>query len=246
MSTSRDAALARQLLQDDMQAMMSADEELARQLQEELNGVPSPPNVLFNPLRPLGFRESREDSPETSSPEAHSPPPFPMPMPRGRHYPGRPMFARGEEMRRRRGRPGGANLPQGEFDPDERLLAGGHPEDFLSIMHDPSLMLLMLLLRAPDTLNEGGVDLEDYEGLWELAERLGEVRRRGITEEEINQLPTHKFKSESAKVEFGAAAAEANAVQCQICLVDFEVGDSLRSIPCKHDFHKGCIDEWLK
>ncbi|KAK7462655.1 hypothetical protein BaRGS_00038306 [Batillaria attramentaria] len=140
----------------------------------------------------------------------------------------------------------GANLPQGEFDPDERLLAGGHPEDFLSIMHDPSLMLLMLLLRAPDTLNEGGVDLEDYEGLWELAERLGEVRRRGITEEEINQLPTHKFKSESAKVEFGAAAAEANAVQCQICLVDFEVGDSLRSIPCKHDFHKGCIDEWLK
>ena len=33
------------------------------------------------------------------------------------------------------------------------------------LQNDPSLMLLMLLLRAPETLyqNEAGVDLDDYE-----------------------------------------------------------------------------------
>ena len=80
------------------------------------------------------------------------------------------------------------------------------------------------------------------QGLWELAERLGEVRRRGISEDQLNQLPTLKFKSPNVE----AAATGAGSTQCQICLVDFENGDCLRCIPCKHDFHKDCIDEWLK
>lgn len=33
--------------------------------------------------------------------------------------------------------------------------------------------------------------------------------------------------------------------QCSICLMDFEVGDSLRSMQCSHRFHMACIDQWL-
>ncbi|KAL8600819.1 hypothetical protein ACOMHN_056477 [Nucella lapillus] len=108
----------------------------------------------------------------------------------------------------------------------------------------------MLLLRAPDSLHQNDatdVDLDDYEALWDLAEELGEVRRRGITEGEIDSLPTRKFKSPGSDDEASdASAAEPRALQCQICLVDFENGDCLRCIPCKHDFHKDCLDEWLK
>ncbi|OAY24276.1 uncharacterized protein LOC110605224 isoform X3 [Manihot esculenta] len=36
------------------------------------------------------------------------------------------------------------------------------------------------------------------------------------------------------------------AAQCYICLVEYEEGDSMRLLPCHHEFHRACIDKWLK
>eukprot|EP00257_Ricinus_communis_P015607 XP_015573563.1 uncharacterized protein LOC8259116 [Ricinus communis] len=36
------------------------------------------------------------------------------------------------------------------------------------------------------------------------------------------------------------------AAQCYICLVEYEEGDSMRILPCHHEFHRTCIDKWLK
>jgi glycerol-3-phosphate acyltransferase PlsY len=33
---------------------------------------------------------------------------------------------------------------------------------------------------------------------------------------------------------------------CSICISEYEQGDSLRQLPCKHHFHVSCIDEWLR
>ncbi|GBG23879.1 E3 ubiquitin-protein ligase RNF149 [Hondaea fermentalgiana] len=42
--------------------------------------------------------------------------------------------------------------------------------------------------------------------------------------------------------EFDSAAP---ASECAICIVDFEVGDPVRTLPCKHTFHRECIDPWF-
>lgn len=33
---------------------------------------------------------------------------------------------------------------------------------------------------------------------------------------------------------------------CSVCLVDYTEGEELRVMPCKHFFHKACVDRWLK
>lgn len=102
-------------------------------------------------------------------------------------------------------------------------------------------------LEIQSWLNPGAVGdpvMGDYESLLALAERLGEVSR-GLTDSEISQLPTSKHQGQALGGE-GASAMPDDLPQCNICLTDYEHGDKMRNLPCKHDFHKDCVDQWLK
>jgi len=34
--------------------------------------------------------------------------------------------------------------------------------------------------------------------------------------------------------------------RCSICMASYEAEELLRTLPCKHEFHAQCIDEWIK
>jgi len=33
--------------------------------------------------------------------------------------------------------------------------------------------------------------------------------------------------------------------QCRVCLRRYAPGDLVRRLPCRHHFHRACIDQWL-
>jgi len=61
-------------------------------------------------------------------------------------------------------------------------------------------------------------------------------RRGRLSRRKLNQLPIVKFKHEEHADLYDC---------CAICLEDFKNGDKIRELPCKHGYHKSCIDPWL-
>ena len=81
------------------------------------------------------------------------------------------------------------------------------------------------------------VETENYEALLNLAERLGEAKPRGLARTQIDQLPSYRFAGE---IEEGGQST------CVICMCEFETRQTLRVLPCSHEYHAKCIDKWLK
>ncbi|PPD69452.1 hypothetical protein GOBAR_DD33672 [Gossypium barbadense] len=44
----------------------------------------------------------------------------------------------------------------------------------------------------------------------------------------------------------GASRLGISYSRCYICLLEYEEGDSMRIFACNHEFHRTCIDKWLK
>lgn len=71
---------------------------------------------------------------------------------------------------------------------------------------------------------------------------------RGLDPEAIERstvVTTANPKTAVGKVARGGGALEEHC-KCMICVELFCKGDSLRTLPCLHRYHRSCIDEWLR
>ena len=65
----------------------------------------------------------------------------------------------------------------------------------------------------------------------------------GATEAEINRLPRRTIEANDDLLSRLGVGGQQQ--QCSICLEQFQVGETVRTIPCFHTFHSSCIDPWL-
>jgi hypothetical protein len=110
---------------------------------------------------------------------------------------------------------------------------------------DPVLQLMLHSLMQQEggggmhahTHNHGDhVDGMDYE---QLLQAFGDgTENLGATLGQISQLPEYVLGNPEMEL-------PEDAQTCYICLEKFEKGETRKTLPCLHGFHKLCADKWL-
>ncbi|CAM8889330.1 unnamed protein product [Rhodiola kirilowii] len=86
------------------------------------------------------------------------------------------------------------------------------------------------------------IDNMSYEELLALQERIGYVST-GLSEEELaksRKIATYRVKRRKT-----TKHKEVDS-RCSICQEEFQTGEKMGSLKCKHSYHVLCIDQWLR
>ncbi|XP_051148735.1 E3 ubiquitin ligase BIG BROTHER-related-like isoform X2 [Andrographis paniculata] len=91
--------------------------------------------------------------------------------------------------------------------------------------------------NSQDAWEEVDPDELSYEELIALGDVVG-TESRGLSAETIASLPSVNYKSQGTQ--------EGSSDSCVICRLDYEDGDTLTVLSCKHTYHPECINNWLQ
>ena len=70
--------------------------------------------------------------------------------------------------------------------------------------------------------------------------------KNNVNEEVLNSLPVFKIDEKFMEVSQKEENKNEQFQKCVICMEKYEINDEVKTLPCFHIFHKGCIDHWLK
>ena len=65
---------------------------------------------------------------------------------------------------------------------------------------------------------------------------------RGRADDSWQRLPTRTLSEHDVAI----LSKSEEKKSCSICLTEYAVGDTTRSLPCFHEFHRECIDQWFR
>eukprot|EP00246_Nothoceros_aenigmaticus_P001869 TRINITY_DN12559_c0_g1_i1.p1 TRINITY_DN12559_c0_g1~~TRINITY_DN12559_c0_g1_i1.p1 ORF type:complete len:329 (-),score=95.42 TRINITY_DN12559_c0_g1_i1:353-1339(-) len=89
-----------------------------------------------------------------------------------------------------------------------------------------------------DSWQDVDPDNMSYEELVALGEAVG-VENKGLSSDMIASLPSSSFVADPS-------ASSSCDEQCVICRLEYEAGDDIVGLPCKHQYHMDCIRQWLR
>lgn len=91
--------------------------------------------------------------------------------------------------------------------------------------------------NSQDAWEEVDPDELSYEELIALGEVVG-TESRGLSGDTIASLPSLNYKTQNTQ--------DGSNDSCVICRLDYEDGDTLTLLSCKHSYHSECINNWLR
>ncbi|XP_066246985.1 E3 ubiquitin-protein ligase goliath-like [Euwallacea similis] len=66
-----------------------------------------------------------------------------------------------------------------------------------------------------------------------LTRKLGNAAKKALS-----KIPTKSLKADDKEI-------QGDGECCAVCIEPYKLSDTLRILPCGHEFHKNCIDPWL-
>ncbi|KAG0220965.1 hypothetical protein BGX31_010330 [Mortierella sp. GBA43] len=95
------------------------------------------------------------------------------------------------------------------------------------------------------TLSGAASASSSYDDLWALANLIGPARPVTTTQEAIDNagFPVGKFEHEVQGMRDITTLGDCS--KCLVCMSEYEEGENMRALKCKHGFHQECIDKWL-
>ncbi|XP_066572359.1 uncharacterized protein LOC136762699 [Amia ocellicauda] len=88
-------------------------------------------------------------------------------------------------------------------------------------------------LQTRSALNQALCSCSCSDGDLESGGAFGD---EGLNASQTELLPTKRFDP----------AHSGGKTACQVCLMDFDEDEELRTLPCLHDYHVQCVDRWLE